>query len=139
MLPALPTQDLNRALLSGHLAEDPDLYDLTPGPIVCFLRLRCDRHNSPVLLGEEGQLDISVIVLGPLAANMRPYLTAGRRLIVDGSLASADHNATGSDPDETLCILAQRIEFIDPGAASNGIADLPRAAGMLGFSEDVWV
>ncbi|MGH2878307.1 MAG: single-stranded DNA-binding protein [Solirubrobacteraceae bacterium] len=138
MLPALRTHDINRVILSGHLAEEPDLYDLTPGPIVCFLQLRCDRHNSPHLLGEEGQLDISVILLGPPAANMAPYLNAGRRLIVDGSLASADHHATGSEPDETLCILAQHIELLDAGASTH-VSDLSQTTAMVGFSEDVWV
>jgi len=142
-----PDTDINRVLLSGHLAEDPDLYDLSPGPIVCFLRLRCDCHNAPALLGDEGQLDVSVIILGSTAANVYPYLKQSRHLIVDGALASAEHEATGSEPDETLCILAQRIEFMDGGArlrldrrTTELLAgDEPaEAAAMIGFSEDAW-
>ncbi len=136
MLSAPPTlaQDLNRVLLSGRLAEQPDLYDLSPGTIVCFLRLRCDRHSAPACLGEEGQLDVNVLLLGRRAANLSPYLYAGRRLVVDGALGSSDCETSGRSPAEDVCALAERVEFLDPPRPrTQGLLD---SAAMVGFSED---
>jgi single-stranded DNA-binding protein len=142
--PAL-THDINRVLLAGALADAPDLYDLSPGPIVCFLRLRCDRHSSPPLLGEDGQLDVNVLLLGTSAANIAPHLYAGRRLVVDGALASAEWESTGAEPHETVCVLAQRVEFLSRGSHSTHggthlacSEELPDTAAMVGFSEDAW-
>ena len=154
-----PDQDLNRVLLAGTLADAPELRELEGGPAVCFLRLRCTWNQAPQILGDEDQLDVNILLLGERARKIAPYLYEGRRLVVDGSLASASWEQSGAEEQETVCVLGERIEFFDraPGGAErypNGSTTrvlprpatltedegntLPETPPMVGFSEDVW-
>jgi single-stranded DNA-binding protein len=95
------TRDVNRVVLVGTLAEPPELHDLDEQTTVCFLRLRCIAHESPHLLGYEDPLEVNVLLLGAPAPKMAPYLYEGRRVVVDGSLASAQwETAVGAHPAE---------------------------------------
>jgi single-stranded DNA-binding protein len=154
-----PNQDINRVLLAGTLVETPELRELEDGPAVCFLRLKCTWSQAPQILGDEDQLDVNILLLGERARKIAPYLYNGRRLVVDGSLASASWEQSGAEEQETVCVLGERIEFFDkapagavryPGGSMTRV--LPRPARgskdegdsltetqpMVGFSEDVW-
>jgi len=145
-----PTQDLNRVLLAGTLADAPELRELEDGPAVCFLRLQCTWNQVPQILGDEDQLDVNVLLLGERARKIAPYLYEGRRLVVDGTLGSASWEQSGAKEQETVCVLGERIEFFDK--APVGTERYPRPATpnedegdilaetppMVGFSEDVW-
>lgn len=146
-----PTQDLNRVLLAGTLAEAPELRELEGGPAVCFLRLKCTWNQAPQVLGDDGQQDVNILMLGDRARKIAPYLYEGRRLVVDGSLASASCEQWGAEEQETVCVLGERIELFDRAPAGverypkrpaspiecEGDA-LPETPPMVGFSEDVW-
>lgn len=148
------TADTNRVLLAGTLAEPAELHHLDANTPVCFLKLRCTWNQTPQLLGDEGQQDVNVLLLGEKARKMAPYLYGGRRLVVDGSLASANWEQLGAEELETVCVVGERIEFFD--RAPDGAERWPGAdfalmsppnptdgaeqevTPMAGFSEDVW-
>jgi hypothetical protein len=130
------TQDPNRVLLSGTLAEPVGLYDLSPGPLVCFLRLCCEEHSGPATLGDS-PLDVSVLLLGARAASTVSELLAGRRVLVDGALASAAWESSAGEPGEAVCVIARRIQFLDAAERRSRRIRRPSPA-MIGFSEDVW-
>ncbi len=85
---------------------------------------------------------------------MASYLYGGRRLVVDGSLASASWEQSGIDELESVCVVGERVELFDKapdGAERWSGADFAllspsNPAGgveqdtqpMAGFSEDVW-
>jgi len=118
------TRDVNRVVLAGTLAEPPELHDLDEQTTVCFLRLRCIAHKSPRLLGDEDPCEVNVLLLGAPAPKMAPYLYEGRRVVVDGSLASAQWEISGARAQESVCVMGQRVEFV--GRASNGAIVLPK-------------
>lgn len=112
------------------------------------MRLKCVAYKSPDILGEgdEGSpLEVSVLLLGDPAPKMAPYLYEGRRVVVDGSLASAEWETSGTKPMETVCVLGQRVEFLGNGPQRAVIwpredwrDEASDTGPMLGFSEDVW-
>jgi single-stranded DNA-binding protein len=106
-----PGHDMNRVLLAGSLAEAPELRELEAGSAVCFLRLQCTWNQAPQILGDDGQHDVNILLLGERARKIAPYLYAGRRLVVDGSLASASWES-GTYEQETVCVLGERIELL---------------------------
>jgi len=149
-----PTADTNRVLLAGTLAEPAELHHLNANTPVCFLKLRCTWNQAPQLLGDEGQQDVNILLLGEKARKIAPYLYGGRRLVIDGSLASASWEQSGAEELETVCVVGERVEFFDkaPEGAERWLgADFAlltpsNPAGsveqdsppMVGFSEDIW-
>lgn len=151
--PTHPAADTNRVLLAGTLAEPAELHHLDATTPVCFLKLRCTWNQAPQLLGDEGQQDVNVLLLGEKARKMAPYLYGGRRLVIDGSLASASWEQMGVEELETVCVVGERVEFFDsapdgaedwPGSdlklfsLANEASDDPDSPPMMGFSEDIW-
>lgn len=136
-----PDDDLNRVLLTGTLAEAAELRELEGGFAVCFLRLQCPCDQAPQILADDGRHDVNVLLSGEKARKMAPYLYAGRRVVVDGSLASTEWEAMGVEECESVCVVGQRVEFIGgrPARRTGHEGDaMSTSTPMVGFSEDVW-
>lgn len=141
-------REINRVLLSGWLAGEPELRELADGEPVCFLRLACaDRRRrpggSPRRFGE-----IDVLITGPRARRIARYLYRGRGLVVQGSLQVERWEAGEGPEREAVCVLADRVCFL--GRAPSPICarewggdwrardvtlDL---SAVSGFSEEMW-
>jgi single-stranded DNA-binding protein len=82
-----PEPEINRVLLSGRLAHDPDLLELPNGEPVCLLRLACARTGRRVVGGSRDARagNVDVLVLGSKARRIAPYLYPGRRVVVQGA------------------------------------------------------
>jgi single-strand DNA-binding protein len=109
-----PEHQINRVLLSGRLARDPELLELPNGEPVCSLRLACVKTRRRVVGGSRdaraGHVD--VIVLGPTARRIVPYLYPGRRVVVQGRLETERWEAGEGPEREVTCVLAERVHFV---------------------------
>ena len=133
---------------SGVLAEEPEVRELGEGSAVCFLRLRCLWRKPAVVEGEREPLYVNVLLLGVSAANIARYLYDGRRVVVDGSLQSAHWDGPGAREQESVCVLAQRVEFLGPapqwvlgpGGEQYRCGDfIPlETSSVVGFSDEMW-
>ena len=106
-------REINRVLLSGRLARDPELLELPNGEPVCLLRLACATGRRVVggsRNGPSGHVD--VIVLGPRARRIARYLFQGRGVVVQGSLESACWEAGEGPEREAVCVFAERVCFM---------------------------
>jgi single-strand DNA-binding protein len=141
-------QEINRVLLSGRMLSDPELRELSDGTPVCFLRLAVGtRRRTPGGSSRRpGELD--VLVLGPHARRIAPYLYPGRRVVVQGRL-EMERWEMGEGPEhEAVCVLAERVHFAGDaprGAQSRRSAIPARASGVapgvssaVGFSDEMW-
>ncbi len=107
-------REINRVLLSGRLASDPDPRELPDGTPVCVLRLTSQtsqtRRRTPGA-SRTTTSEFDILVLGAKARRIAPYLYRGRRVIVQGRL-EAERWEDGEGPErEALCVLAERIHF----------------------------
>jgi single-strand DNA-binding protein len=141
-------REINRVLLSGRLAGEPELRELGDGGPVCFLRLACaDPSRRPG--GSRRRFgEIDVLITGIRARRIARYLYRGRRLVVQGSLQIERWEAGEGPEHEAMCVLADRVCFV--GRAPSGVCarewggdwrardvtlDLSAASG---FSEEMW-
>jgi single-stranded DNA-binding protein len=140
--------EINRVVLSGRLVSDPDVHELPDGTPACVLHLRTAMRRRIPGAAHGTVRELPVLVLGPKACRIAPYLYAGRQVIVLGRL-EAERWEAGEGPErEALCVLAERVSFVGPppigvGApAGSGHARSPNPApsicAAVGFSEDMW-
>ena len=139
---------INRVLLSGRLASEPELRELADGGPVCFLRLACaDPRRRP---GGSRQRcgEVDVLITGARARRIARYLYRGRSLVVQGSLEVECWEAGEGPEHEAMCVLADRICFIGgapSGVRARALAQRWRASDLAlgisaatGFSEEMW-
>ena len=72
--------EINRVLLSGRLASDPDLRELPGGTPVCVLRLASQARGRTPGASRSAAREFNVLVLGAKARRIIPYLYRGRRV-----------------------------------------------------------
>lgn len=151
-------QEINRVLLSGRLVNDPELQEHPEGGAVCTLRLAPGRGPRTVGAsrdvwndsGECAHGEFGVLVLDAKARRIAPYLYTGRRVIVQGRLQAARWEAGEDAESEAMCVLAERVFFVDDGPRVAGAQARERArrariadtavcmAAAVGYSEQMW-
>ncbi len=140
--------EINRVLLSGRLASDPDLRELPGGTPVCALRLASQTRRRTPGASRTAASEFNILVLGVKARRIAPYLCRGRRVIVQGRL-QAERWEDGEGPErEALCVIAERIHFAGDaphGAQTRVFAQRTRAndttlemSAAIGFSVQIW-
>jgi single-strand DNA-binding protein len=142
-------QGINRVLLSGILTRDPEVLELFSGTAVCVLRLACPGKRRVPGGSRQGPGELSVVVLGPTARRMAPYLYRGRHLVVQGRV-EMERWEVGEGPErEAVCIVAERIHFAGnaprhaeafrrPQRSSGGVDAGAVGEFTAGFSEEMW-
>jgi single-stranded DNA-binding protein len=118
--------NVNRVLLSGSLACDPDVRELAGGDTVCFLRLECVTEQR-LAGGEDYRSNcFDVIVLGSRARSVTPLLSRGCGVFVQGRLESACWESKDSRHEhEAVSVFAERIRVCH---LQQGISLRPSAA-----------
>ncbi|NLF19299.1 MAG: single-stranded DNA-binding protein [Lentisphaerae bacterium] len=119
---------LNKVILLGHLTRDPELRRTPQGTSVCVLGLAVNRRLTTAS-GEsrEETCFVDIDVWGRQAESCAQYLRKGSAALVDGSLRldQWDDRETGKRRSR-LKVMADRVQFIGPPAASDG--GVPSAA-----------
>lgn len=141
-------REINRVLLSGRLAGEPELRELAGGEPICFLRLACaDQRRRPG--GSRQRVgEVDVLITGVRARRIARYLYRGRGLVIQGSLEVECWEAGEGPEHEAMCVLADRICFLGrapSGARARALARRWRASDIAlgvsvasGFSEEMW-
>lgn len=140
--------EINRVLLSGRLAGEPELRELVDGGPVCFLRLACADRRRRSGGSRQCLAEIDVLVMGARARRIARYLYRARGLVIQGSLQMERWEAGEGPEHESMCVLADRICFV--GGAPSGVRaralqrrwranDIALGLSVAsGFSEEMW-
>jgi single-strand DNA-binding protein len=103
---------LNKILIEGNLAKEPDYRALPGGGGVCTLRLvNNNKYMSNGEIKEESTF-VNVNVFGRQAENCRQYLSKGSHIIVEGKLRENRWTSRDGDKRSTIEITADTVHFM---------------------------
>lgn len=106
--------NINRVLLSGNLAREPELHVLPRGESVCNLRVMSHAGS-----GEEKLNYFDVKVYGAQAQIASHRIHKGRPVIVEGRLDWREWETVEGHPAQTVSILADTLQFLDDPPETN--------------------
>lgn len=126
---------MNKAVLVGNVANDPEVRQTTSGVTCCTFRVATQRRYTDPKTGKK-EADFHTVVawrqLGELCAK---YLAKGRKCAVEGAIQY--HSYTGRDGVKRYAteIIAEDIEFLSsPQQSAETQAQAPAQAQTDGFT-----
>lgn len=126
---------MNKVILIGNLAADPESRTTSSGVAQCTLRLAVQRRFANAQGQREADF-FQVVCWRNTAEFAAKYLSKGRRVAVEGSLQTRSYDAQDGSKRYVTEIIADNVEFCD----SNPNAHQPRESyptnrGSEGFVE----
>lgn len=117
---------VNRVVLLGNLACEPELRALPNGTSVCHLRIAVTERLKD---GASGQWTkrpnyFEVIVFGPQAERCARYLAKGRQIAIDGRLRQREWETKEGQKRSVVEVVADTVQFIGP---RDGLSSRPAA------------
>lgn len=117
---------MNKVILMGRLAQDPDVRFTQSGKQVTSFKLAVNRPKAKD--GGESQADFIPIVLwGKTAEVAGNYLAKGHRLLVEGRMQTRSYEADDGTKRYVTEVVGSSIEFIEKKEQS-----LPSQAEAMG-------
>ena len=113
---------LNRIILMGRLARDPELRHTQTGTPVASFRLAVDRDFKDKTTGEKGTDWIDVVAWRQTAEFVSRFFTKGRLAVVEGRLQIRDWTDRDGGKRRSAEVVADNVYFGDSkrDAASDG-------------------
>ena len=109
---------MNKVMLIGNLAKDPELITTNNGVALCKFTLAVQRRFA----GNDGEREadfLPIIVWRGQAENCYKYLKKGSKAAISGSVQTRSYEATDGSRRYMTEIIADEVEFL----ASKGGAD----------------
>ncbi len=113
---------LNKAMLIGHLGQDPELRH-TQGdmPVANFSVATSERWKDKQGEKQERTTWHSIVAWGPLGENCSKYLHKGSKVYVEGRIQTRKWEDKEGRERWTTEVVAQNVVFLDPkGSSSSG-------------------
>ena len=104
---------LNRIILMGRLARDPELRHTQTGTPVASFRLAVDRDFKDKTTGEKGTDWIDVVAWRQTAEFVSRFFTKGRLAVVEGRLQMRDWTDRDGNKRTTAEVVADNVYFGD--------------------------
>lgn len=103
---------MNRAIIVGNLARDPELKKTSSGLSRCTFTVACNRRKSA---DGAAQADfLPVVVWRERADNCFKYLAKGRKVSVVGSIQTRSYDDQNGVKRWVTEIVADEVEFLTP-------------------------
>lgn len=111
--------DINRVVLTGHLAADPELRYTQSGRAVVNFRIGVNRRwlNPETGAWEEEVSFVPIVAWGKQAENCAAYLQKGRLVAVDGRLRFRSFETKEGERRRLAEVVAQAVHFLGPKTA----------------------
>jgi single-strand DNA-binding protein len=110
--------DINRVVLVGRLARDPELRALPSGTTVCGLRIVCNTIRKDKGVREERHHYFDVFAFGALGRTVERNLHEGSRVALAGRLDWREWETADKQKHQLVSVVANSIQFLDPPADS---------------------
>ena len=119
---------MNKVILVGRLARDPELRTTQSGINVCSFTVACDRRFQKQ--GEERQADfISCIAWRQQAEFISKFFTKGMRIALDGSIQTRSWDDNDGNKRYATEVVVDHAEFAQSKTeGTGGYAPTPQAA-----------
>lgn len=104
---------MNKVILIGNLAADPESRTTQSGVAQCTLRLAVSRRFTDKQTGQREADFFNVICWRNTAEFAARYLTKGRRIAVEGSLQTRSYDAQDGSKRYVTEVIADSVEFCD--------------------------
>ena len=104
---------LNRIIIMGRLARDPELRRTQTGTPVASFRLAVDRDFKDKTTGEKGTDWIDVVAWRSTAEFVSCYFTKGRMAVVEGRLQVRDWTDKDGTRRRSTEVVADNVYFGD--------------------------
>lgn len=110
---------MNKVILVGRLAQDPEVRYTQSGKAVASFSLAVNRFAGGQ--GQNNSADfIPIVAWEKLAETCGNNLTKGQRVLVDGRLQIRSYEANDGQKRRVAEVVAQSIEFLERRQASAG-------------------
>jgi single-strand DNA-binding protein len=125
-----PQMNVNRVVITGNLAADPEVRQLRTGNSLCRLRIACStRRRQPDGSWGEKSNYFDVVVWGAQGEATERFLSKGSAVAVDGRLEWREWTAESGEKRQAVEIVAENLEFLDRSARQTQLpSDEPAAA-----------
>ena len=111
---------LNKVLIMGRLARDPELRRTQTGTAVASFTLAVDRDMKNKATGERATDWIDVVAWSHTAEFVSRYFTTGRMAVVEGRLQIRDWTDKDGNKRRTAEVVADNIYFGDSKRENEG-------------------
>ena len=111
---------LNRIILMGRLARDPELRHTQSGTPVASFRLAVDRDFKDKTTGEKATDWIDVVAWRSTAEFVSRYFTKGRMAVVEGRLQMRDWTDRDGNKRTSAEVVADNVYFGDSKRDAEG-------------------
>lgn len=116
---------MNRVILIGNLARDPELKTTSNGIATCAFAIAVNRKFKNAQGVQEADF-IHIVAWRQLAELCAKYLAKGRKVGVVGTLQTRNYTAQDGTKRYVTEVIADEIEFLTP--RSSDAAPAPQAA-----------
>ena len=115
---------MNRAILVGRLARDPELRTTNSGMSVCRFTVAVDRRGK----SDDQTADfISCVAFGKTGETISQYLNKGRRIALEGRIQTGSYEKDGIKR-YTTDVIVDRFDFIDSRSDGQGQQQQPQGS-----------
>lgn len=129
---------MNKVILIGNLAADPESRTTQSGIAQCTLRLAVQRRFANQQTGQREADFFTVVCWRQTAEFAARYLSKGRKVAVEGSLQTRSYDAQDGSKRYVTEVVADSVEFCDSkpeGAQKPATAPAPND-GFVPLPED---
>lgn len=110
---------MNKVILIGNLARDPELKSTNNGTSVCTFSIAVNRARTNAA-GEREADFFNIVTWQGLAENCAKYLTKGRKVGVSGRLQTRSYDDKDGNKRYVTEVVAEDVEFITSRNDDNG-------------------
>ena len=107
---------MNKCILIGNLAKDPELTTTSNGVAVCRFAIAVSRRYSNAD-GERETDFLNIVVWRSLGENCHKFLKKGSKVGVVGNIQSRSYDATDGSKRYVTEVIAEEVEFISTKTA----------------------
>ena len=115
---------MNKAILIGNLARDPEYAATTGGVAKCSFTIAVQRRFTNADGVREADF-ISIVTWRQLAENCAKYLAKGRKVAVEGVIQTRSYDAQDGTKRYVTEIIADSVEFLGGAQAKNDPGPTP--------------
>lgn len=125
---------MNKAILIGNLANDPEFQTLKSGIAYCTFRIAVQRRYANAEGKREADF-LTVVCWRQLAETANKFLAKGRKCAVEGRIETRSYDAQDGTKRHVTEIIADNIEFLSQRSADPGPTPPPEQPRQMGFAE----